>query len=90
MDGQVDEAVKRERARRLIELGTRLERRFVSRLLGTTQEVLFETDAGDGLAEGYTGQYVRVRAKAEPGRIARVRLERAEGTLALGTVVQDE
>ncbi len=88
MDGQVDEAVKKDRARRLIELGNQLERRFVSGLLGTTQEVLFETPAGDGLAEGYTGQYVRVRAKAEPGEIARVRLEKADGTLALGTIVE--
>ena len=88
MDGQVDEAVKKDRARRLIELGNQLERRFVSGLLGTTQEVLFETPAGDGLAEGYTGQYVRVRAKAEPGQIALVRLEKADGTLALGTIVE--
>ena len=88
MDGQVDEAVKKDRARRLIALGNQLERRFVSELLGTTQEVLFETSAGDGLAEGYTGQYVRVRAKAEPGQIARVRLEKADGTLALGTVIE--
>ena len=88
MDGQVDEAVKRDRARRLIELGNQLERRFVSQLLGSVQEVLFETPAGDGLAEGYTGQYVRVRAKAQPGRIARVRLERADGTLALGIVIE--
>ena len=90
MDGQVDEAVKKERARRLIELGNRLERRFISQLLGTEQEALFETDAGDGLAEGYTGQYVRVRADAVPGQIARVRLERADGTLALGRVVERE
>lgn len=88
MDGQVDEAVKKDRARRLIALGNQLERRFVSELLGTTQEVLFETSAGGGLAEGYTGQYVRVRAKAEPGEIARVRLEKADGTLALGTIVE--
>ncbi len=88
MDGQVDEAVKKDRARRLIALGNQLERRFVSELLGTTQEVLFETSAGGGLAEGYTGQYVRVRAKAEPGQIARVRLERADGTLAMGTIVE--
>ncbi len=88
MDGQVDEAVKKDRARRLIALGNQLERRFVSELLGTMQEVLFETPAGDGLAEGYTGQYVRVRAKAEPGQIARVRLEKADGTLALGTVIE--
>ena len=88
MEGQVDEAVKHERAKRLIELGNRLERRFVSELLGTCQEVLFETPAGEGLAEGYTGQYVRVRAGARPGQIAVVRLDRAEGTLAIGTVIE--
>ena len=90
MEGQVDEAVKKERARRLIELGNRLERRFVSGLMGTVQEVLFETPVGAGLAEGYTGQYVRVRAAAEPGRIARVRLDSADGTLALGTIIENQ
>lgn len=88
MEGQVDEAVKHQRAKRLIELGSRLERRFVSGLLGTTQEVLFEQGVGEGMCEGYTGQYVRVRAKAEPGQIADVALERADGTLALGTVIE--
>ena len=88
MEGQVDEAVKKARVRRLIELGNRLERRFVSGLLGTEQEVLFETPVGEGLCEGYTGQYVRVRAGASPGQIARVRLERADGTLALGNVTE--
>ena len=90
MEGQVDEAVKHERARRLIELGSRLERRFVSTLLGTTQQVLFETPAGEGLSEGFTGQYVRVRADARPGQIAPVRLERADGTLALGHTIKTE
>ena len=90
MEGQVDEAVKKARARRLIELGNRLERRFVSGLIGTAQEVLFETPAGAGLAEGYTGQYVRVRAAAEPGTIARVRLDSADDTLALGTIIENQ
>ena len=88
LPGQVDEAVKHERAKRLIALGNRLERRFVSELLGSVQEVLFETPAGEGLAEGYTGQYVRVRARAKPGQIARVRLEKADGTLAMGTIIE--
>ena len=48
------------------------------------QSVLFEEPAGDGLAEGYTGQYVRVRALAEPGSIRKVRIVRTEGTLAYG------
>ena len=87
MDGQLTEAVKRERARELIALGNRLERRFVSGLIGTAQQVLFEQDAGEGLAEGYTGQYVRVRAKAEPGCICSVRITGAEGTLAHGEII---
>ena len=90
MGGQLSDAVKRARARELIALGNRLERRFVSGLVGTTQQVLFEQAAGEGLAEGYTGQYVRVRAEATPGQIADVRLERAEDTLAFGTIIRNE
>jgi len=87
MEGQVDEAVKHARAREMIELGNRLERRFVSELVGTVQPVLFEQPAGEGLAEGYTGQYVRVRAKARPGDLVDVRILRADGTLAMGEPV---
>ena len=108
MPGQVPEAVKRERARKLIEIGNQLERDFVSSMLNTTQEVLFEqpvgesgsgsepgsgsgpgsdSEPGSGLAEGYTGQYIRVRARANPGDIRPVRLIRVEGTLAFGEIV---
>ena len=87
MPGQVPEEIKHARARQLIELGNQLEREYVSSMVGTVQQVLFEVSAGEagcGLAEGYTGQYIRVRAKAQPGEIRRVRLVSAEGTLALG------
>ena len=87
---QVDEATKRERTQKLIEVGNRLERAFVNSMVGSCQEVLFEQPAGEGLSEGYTGQYVRVRAAARPGEIRRVRLDGAEGTLALGTVIDTE
>ncbi len=87
LPGQVDEAEKHARTRRLIGLGNQLEREFVSSLLGSCQQVLFEQSAGEGLSEGYTGQYVRVRAAAQPGQLCHVRLDRAEGTLAMGTVV---
>ena len=39
---------------------------------------------------GYTGQYVRVRAAARPGELCRVRIDGAEGTLALGAVIEHE
>ena len=88
MPGQVDESVKRSRARELIEAGNQLERRFVSELVGSVQQVLFEQPAGEGLSEGYTGQYVRVRAKARPGEILPVRITGAEGALAIGEALK--
>ena len=87
MPNQVSEAVKRERAAKLLILGNQLEENYVSELVGSTQDVLFETAIGEAEAEGYTGQYVRVRAKARPGEIRRVRILGCEGTLAQGEVV---
>jgi len=90
MEGHVDEAVKHERARALIGVGNQLERDFVYSMIGSEQQVLFERPAGEGLAEGYTGQYVRVRAAARPGELCRVRIDDAEGITAHGTVIEHE
>ena len=90
MDGQVPENIKRERAQKLIELGNKLEEEYVLSTVGTVQRVLFEQLAGEGLAEGYTGCYVRVRAKAEPNTFGCVRIERVEGTLAIGEAVAED
>ena len=88
MPDQVSEAVKHARVEKLIGLGNQLEESFVKGLIGNVESVLFETAAGDGLAEGYTGQYVRVRAQAEPGSIRRVRIIGAEGALARGEIIE--
>jgi threonylcarbamoyladenosine tRNA methylthiotransferase MtaB len=90
MPDQVDETLRRARAKKLIGVGNQLERRFVQGLVGTCQQVLFEQAAGEGLSEGYTGQYVRVQAVAKPGELCRVRIDGAEGTLAFGTVIEHE
>lgn len=88
MPGQVDQAVKNKRAAQLIELGNRLENIFVQSLVGSIQQVLFEECVEDGLCEGYTGQYVRVRAHARPGEICMVRIVSAQGVSAQGEVVE--
>ena len=85
---QVPENIRRERTKKLIALGNQLERDYVSSMLNTVQPVLFEQRVGE-LAEGYTGQYIRVRADAQPGELRRVRLVSTEGTLALGETVSD-
>ena len=82
---QIDENRKHVRTNKLIALGNQLEEKFVQSMVGSVQSVLFETREGD-LAEGCTGQYVRVRAHAEPGSIHSVRILRAEGTLAYGEI----
>ena len=87
MPDQVDEGKKHKRTNQLIELGNKLEENFVKALTGSVQSVLFEQAAGDGLAEGYTGQYVRVRAQAQPNSIHSVRIVRTEGALAFGEIV---
>ena len=81
MPNQVPQAVKNSRARELIALGNKLEASYAKELIGQDAEVLFEQPAGDGLCEGYTRTYVRVRAQAQPGEMKTVRIARADGAL---------
>ena len=84
MPDQVPESVKHERSLRLIAVGNDLAAEYAAGTLGTIQRVLFETECGEGLCEGYTGTYVRVRAKAQPGEMKCVRITRVEGDTAYG------
>ncbi|MBQ8973869.1 MAG: tRNA (N(6)-L-threonylcarbamoyladenosine(37)-C(2))-methylthiotransferase MtaB [Clostridia bacterium] len=88
LDGQLSEAEKQSRARRLIAIGNKLEERFVLSLKGTAQRVLFEQPVGEGQAEGYTGSYVRVRANATPGTFQWVRIYEVQGATALGEAIE--
>lgn len=87
MPMQLPEAVKRARAAELIVLGNRLEEKFVLSLKGTVQKVLFETQVAKNACEGYTGQYVRVRAPGSPGQISDVEIISTESTLAYGKII---
>ena len=84
MPNQVPQAVKNRRAQELIALGNKLEASYAKELIGQDAEVLFEQPAGDGLCEGYTKTYVRVRAQAQPGELKTVRIVRADGALLFG------
>lgn len=83
MPDQVDEETKKARATSLIRLGNKLEIDFVQSTRDTVQAVLFESRA-DELSEGYTQHSMRVRAKAEPGEVARVLITRTQGVTAYG------
>lgn len=65
---QVSMEVKERRVRELIALGEWLALAFHQRLVGHPVEVLVESEAGpDGLREGYTSNYVRVRFPSGEG-----------------------
>jgi len=79
----------RERVARFLALGNKLEARYANKLIGSTVETLFEEYNGDA-AEGYTRQYARVRANGQPGMLADVVIDRAEGALVIGHVAGRE
>lgn len=62
MAGQLSAAEKHERAKRLIEVSKELESNFVSSLMGTTQDVLFEEEK-NGYVWGHTDTYIKVGVK---------------------------
>lgn len=61
MPGQVSEEEKKRRVAILEELCTRLHEEFVEENRGVAEKVLFESACKDGMMEGYTGNYIRVR-----------------------------
>ena len=75
MPHQVPRALREERARRLIAVGSALARDFRAAQVGSTVEVLVEEKDEAGVAQGYTAQYVSCRFPGgEAGRMARVRV----------------
>jgi threonylcarbamoyladenosine tRNA methylthiotransferase MtaB len=71
MPDQVPDPEKKARARELIALGAELRRRFHEAHVGRPLEVLVE-GAGDGLAEGTSDNYIKVRFPGGPDLVDRV------------------
>jgi threonylcarbamoyladenosine tRNA methylthiotransferase MtaB len=80
MAGQVPDPERKARARELIALGAELRRRFHQAHVGERLEVLVE-GAGDGLADGTSDNYIKVRFPGGPelaDRLLTVRGMRAD------------
>lgn len=68
MDGQVPDAVKKERSRRMILLGEKHRREYMEYFLGSVREVLFEEQQViDGIAywTGHTREYLKVAVRSQ-------------------------
>jgi len=64
LPGQVPDAIKKQRVRRLIDLAGDLSRTYRDSFAGTTGDVLWEKRCDDGAWEGLTDTYVRTRARS--------------------------
>ena len=70
MPGQVPKAIREERARTLIAEGMDMGRKYRESQIGSIVEVLVEEIDEDGMAHGYTGQYIACSLRnGEPGEI---------------------
>ncbi len=80
LPGQVIKSEKLRRANDLIALGKELEQAYVKSRLGSVQQVLVEKRDGQGVSEGYAGNYLRGRfAGGQVGELSAVRLISGDG-----------
>jgi len=65
MTDQIDDSVKSQRSKTLIELGESLSNDFMKKFLGINMSVLIETEKKDNIFEGYTTNYLKVLLKSD-------------------------
>jgi threonylcarbamoyladenosine tRNA methylthiotransferase MtaB len=90
MDGHIDEHLKHERADIMIAHTLEQQRRFMQSQVGLTEPVLFETRSKDGMMEGYTKNYTKVRVKDNrnlSGEIVDVKLTEAHDDYCIGVLI---
>lgn len=91
-ENQVDGNVKNIRSDKLISLGEELMKEFHLKFIGSTLSVLFEEKSkkDKDYMEGYTTNYIRVKAKKDLqliGEIVDVRIKEAKDDYLIGEVI---
>lgn len=85
LKSQVNNSVKSKRSKMMIEATRKSEDDFLDALIGTTQNVLFETEIGEYFI-GYTENYCRVKIKSpriKTGEIFKVKITSRDGEMLL-------
>ncbi len=85
---QLLNAVKAERSHKLIELSDKMADDFIQNYVGKDVEVLFERAIGEGIYEGHTTNYIKVKATSETDLtncICKVQVTKAEKEELFGT-----
>lgn len=91
MQDQVPEHIKNLRSKRMIEHTDRSEREFLLSQIGKVVSVLFETTDRDGLFEGHTKNYTKVKVRSDEditNRILEVKLTEAFSDYCFGELIR--
>lgn len=84
---QLPNAVKADRSHRLIALSDKMAADFLAAYVGQKVEVLYERAVADGVYEGHTTNYIKVRGTSEKdltNRIVKTRIRKAEAEELFG------
>ncbi|MBO5148956.1 MAG: tRNA (N(6)-L-threonylcarbamoyladenosine(37)-C(2))-methylthiotransferase MtaB [Anaerotignum sp.] len=85
---QLLNAVKAERSHRLIELSDKMADDFIQAYVGKEVEVLYERAIGEGIYEGHTTNYIKVKGTSDKDLtnvICRTKITKAENEELFGT-----
>jgi threonylcarbamoyladenosine tRNA methylthiotransferase MtaB len=91
MENQIPQQVKKDRVRLITDLGKAKLLDFMTDFVGTTNQVLFEYRADDGLFEGHTTNFLKVRVESVEdlsNQIIPVKLEAIREGKLLGQINQ--
>lgn len=86
---QLPNTVKSERSHKLIELSDKMAADFLKEYVGQDVEVLYERMVEDGVYEGHTTNYIKVRGRSEKdltNKICKTHIAQAEAEELLGKV----
>lgn len=84
---QVNDNIKKERVKRLIELSNKLEEEYNKKFIGETLEIITEEEVGDYII-GHTSNYLKVYIKGDYklNSTYKVKIERLENNILYGQV----
>ncbi len=87
LEGKVPRHIKKDRVRKLTDLGKKKKEQALESYPGTTRQVLVEARDADGFLSGYTRCYARVRMTGGDGirgRLVKVKIIKRQGELLYG------
>ena len=84
---QVNDNIKKERAKKLIALSNELEKEYNKKFIGETLEIITEEEVGDYII-GHTSNYLKVYIKGDYklNSTYKVKIERLENNILYGQV----